>query len=118
MLPTGVNVELRIGLQFVGQFACNQPRVPSFGVFVDDAISLATAGNARLTISQNDVQRLAASLAVKRHSEWGALMAVHTSYLSCGKAGKAPKFAPVREPSGEPRLIAHGARYPAAHRAS
>ena len=30
-----------------------------------------------------------------------ALMAVHTSYLSCAKAGKAPKFAPVRESSGK-----------------
>jgi transcriptional regulator with GAF, ATPase, and Fis domain len=33
-----------------------------------------------------------------------ALMAVHTSYLSCGKVGKAPKFAPVRESSGETRV--------------
>src|SRR5262249_53901750 len=32
-----------------------------------------------------------------------ALMAVHTSYLSGGKAGKAPIFAPVRESSGESR---------------
>ena len=34
-----------------------------------------------------------------------ALMAVHTLYLSCGKAGKAPILAPVRESSGESRLI-------------
>jgi hypothetical protein len=33
-----------------------------------------------------------------------ALMAVHTSYLSCGKVGKAPKFAPVRESSGQTRV--------------
>jgi hypothetical protein len=32
-----------------------------------------------------------------------ALMAVHTLYLSCGKAGKAPIPAPVRESSGEYR---------------
>src|SRR5262245_39443950 len=33
-----------------------------------------------------------------------ALMAVHTSYLSCGKAGKPPIFAPVRESSGESQM--------------
>ena len=33
-----------------------------------------------------------------------ALMAVHTLYLSCGKAGKAPIPAPVRESSGEYRV--------------
>ena len=32
-----------------------------------------------------------------------ALMAVHTLYLSCGKLGKAPILAPVREASGEYR---------------
>jgi len=34
------------------------------------------------------------------------LVAVHTSRLSCRKAGKAQIFAPVWESSGESRLIA------------
>jgi hypothetical protein len=34
------------------------------------------------------------------------LVAVRTSGLSCRKAGKAPIFTPVREPSGESRLRA------------
>lgn len=37
-----------------------------------------------------------------------ALMAVHTSYLSGGKAGKTRIFKPVRESSGESQLRSTG----------
>ena len=42
------------------------------------------------------------------------LVAVRTSRLSCGKAGKARIFTPVRESSGESRLIPGNARRPTA----
>jgi hypothetical protein len=37
-------------------------------------------------------------------------IAVRTLRLSCRKAGKAPIFTPVRESSGESRLIVSGGR--------
>jgi hypothetical protein len=56
-----------------------------------------------LTLASNLVGRRA--FRSGRQAPFGlaeALMATHTSYRSCGKAGKAPKFAPVRESSGNP----------------